>query len=63
MSCGQTNRQDAAESPVDMLKRAARFRQHAIHFGRDPIAESLEKCASELEADAHQIARWVECAA
>jgi hypothetical protein len=63
MSCGQINGQDTAESLVDLLKRAARFRQHATHFGCDPIAEGLEEYADELEARAHQIARRVECAA
>jgi len=60
MSCGQVNRQGAAESPVDLLTRAARFRQHAMHFWCDPIANGLEKYAGELEARAHQIARRVE---
>jgi hypothetical protein len=34
MSCGQINRHDTAESPIDLLKWAARFRQHATHFWR-----------------------------
>jgi hypothetical protein len=63
MSCGQINRQDTAESPVDLLKRAARLRQHATHFGCDPIAAGLEQYADELEARAHQSTRRVACAA
>ena len=47
---------DVANTPCDLLKRAARIRQHAWHFVDDPIAERLEKYADELEALANHLA-------
>jgi hypothetical protein len=42
--------------PADLLRRAARIRQHALHFVDDPIAEHLGKYADELEARAARLA-------
>ena len=46
----------AANTSADLLKRAATIRQHAWHFVDDPIAETLEKYADELEALATHLA-------
>jgi hypothetical protein len=53
MSGDQVNRtKDGAESPADLLRRAARFRQHAQHFADDPMRPHLERCVDGLEARA-----------
>ncbi len=46
---------DAPESPIDLLSRAARVRQHARLFAGDPAVERLEQFAEELEARALHI--------
>jgi hypothetical protein len=48
---------DAPESPVDLLSRAARIRQHARLFAGDPAEERLEQFAEELEFRALRIVR------
>ena len=61
MSGDQVNRTKyGAESPADLLRRAARFRQHAQHFADDPIGQHLERCANGLEARAHQIKQVIK---
>ena len=47
---------DCANTSADLLRRAARIRQHAWHFIDDPIAERLEKYADQLEALANRLA-------
>jgi hypothetical protein len=44
------------ESPADLLRRAARLRQHAQHFADDPMGPHLDKYAAELEARAARLA-------
>jgi hypothetical protein len=46
-----------AESPVDLLSRAARIRQHARLFAGDAAEARLERFADDLEARARQIIR------
>jgi hypothetical protein len=61
MSGDQVNRTKyGSESPADLLRRAARFRQHAQHFAEDPIGPNLERCADGLEARAHQIKQMIK---
>jgi hypothetical protein len=38
------------ESPVDLLSRATRMRQHARSFVGDPMEKKLEQYADELES-------------
>jgi hypothetical protein len=45
------------ESPIDLLSRAARIRQHARLFAGDPAEGRLEQFADELEARALHIVR------
>jgi hypothetical protein len=45
------------ESPVDLLSRATRMRQHARSFVGDPMEKKLEQYADELESRARQIGR------
>ena len=47
---------DVVNTPCDLLKRAARIRQHAWHFVDDPIAERLKEYADELEALTNRLA-------
>jgi hypothetical protein len=59
-SCGHVYRTsgtcDVPNTSADLLRRAARIRQHALHFVDDPIAEHLGKYADELEARAARLA-------
>jgi hypothetical protein len=48
---------DPPESPIDLLSRAARIRQHARLFAGDPAEERLQQFADELEARARRIVR------
>jgi len=48
---------DIRESPVDLLARAARIRQHARLLCGDAAEEQLEQFADELEARARRIIR------
>jgi hypothetical protein len=48
---------EVADSPVDLLSRAARIRQHARLFSGDAAEERLEQFADELEARARLIIR------
>jgi hypothetical protein len=45
------------ESPLDLLSRAARIRQHARFFAGDAAGARLEQFAEDLEARARQIIR------
>jgi hypothetical protein len=46
-----------AESPVALLSRAARIRQHARMFAGDAAEARLEQFADDLEARARRILR------
>lgn len=48
---------EVTESPVDLLSRAARIRQHALLFSGDAAEARLAQFADELEARARQIIR------
>jgi hypothetical protein len=48
---------EVANSPVDLLSRAARIRQHARLFSGDAAEVRLEQFADELEARARLIIR------
>ena len=48
---------EEAESPVALLSRAARIRQHARMFAGDAAEARLEQFADDLEARARRIIR------
>ena len=54
---GANESPEVTESPVDLLSRAARIRQHALLFSGDAAEARLEQFADELEARARQIIR------
>jgi hypothetical protein len=48
---------EVVTSPVELLSAAARMRQLALMFGRDPQGNRLDQFAEELEAKVRQIVR------